>query len=451
MTDTHYDAIVIGSGTSAYYCITGLNEAGRKVAVIDERPYGGTCALRGCQPKKYLVANAEAVAMAGHLVGKGIHEKPRTQWQALQALKNAFLDGKSEREVKDYQEEGIATYAGRATLVGRNEVEIDDGQRLTAEHIVLATGATPRVTAIPGSEHVRDSEYFLNLTDLPERIVFIGGGYISFEFAHVAAQAGSRVTILHRSARPLKAFDEDMVKVVLEASEAGGISVVTEESPVRIEEDGTGYRLTGSTGTEYGADLIIEATGRTPNLSVLEGGHGEVDHSPRGIAVNEHLQSVSNPQVYAIGDCAATEYQLAPVADEEGKVAAHNIIHENGGEKKTVDYSVVPSAVFTIPSLAAVGLTEAQAAAQNLNYRVNHGSTVNWPSSKRIGEAHSGYKVLINNDDDTILGAHLVRHSSSEVINIFGLAIKHGIKASHLAEFLWAYPTYTSDLKHMVE
>ena len=132
MTDIHYDAIVIGSGTSAYFCITGLNEAGRKVAVIDERPYGGTCALRGCQPKKYLVANAEAVAMAHHLVGKGIEEGPRTDWQALQALKNEFLEGKPEGEVKDYNEAGIATYSGRATLVGPNEVAVGD-DRLTAE------------------------------------------------------------------------------------------------------------------------------------------------------------------------------------------------------------------------------------------------------------------------------------------------------------------------------
>ena len=446
MANHTFDSIVIGSGTSAYFCITAINQASRKVAVIDEREYGGTCALRGCQPKKYLVANAEAVAMANHLVGKGIAQAPRTHWQALQALKNEFLDGIPEGEVEEFNNAGIATYSGRATLVDRGEVEVD-GQLLAAEHIVLATGATPRKTGIPGSEYTHDSEYFLNLGELPERIVFIGGGYVSFEFAHVTAQAGGRATILHRSACPLKAFDEEMVNVVLEASRASGISVVTNEEPARIQQNGTGYIVSGKTETEYQADLIIEATGRVPNLTALEGNHGEVDSSPNGVVVNEYLQSVTNPHVYAIGDCAATQYQLAPVADQEGKVAAHNILH---GNSRAMDYSVVPSTVFTIPSLATVGLTEQQAAEQDLDFRVNQGSTIDWPSSKRIGEAHSGYKVLINKQDDTIIGAHLVRHNSSEVINIFGLAMKHGIKASQLADFMWAYPTYTSDPKYMV-
>ncbi|HIG31452.1 MAG TPA: NAD(P)/FAD-dependent oxidoreductase [Verrucomicrobiales bacterium] len=447
MANKIFNTIVIGSGTSAYFCITLLNEAGKKVAVIDERPYGGTCALRGCQPKKYLVANAEAMAMAHHLLGKGIDLAPRTNWEALQALKNEFLDGRSEGEVEDFKQAGVATFSGRATLVRNNELEVN-GERLTAEHIVLATGASPRRTEIPGVEHTHDSEYFLNMPDLPKRIVFIGGGFVSFEFAHVAAQAGREVTILHRSGTPLKAFDQDMVKAILEASAASGISVIPNETPTRIVPHGSGYRIAGKTGATYETDLIIEASGRLPNLSVLEGNHGNVESSSRGVAVNHYQQSVSNPRIYPIGDCAASGYQLATVADEEGKTAAHNILN---GNSKSVDYSVVPSTVFTIPNLATIGLTEKQATEQKLNYRVNQGTTINWPSSKRIGEKHSGYKVLINTDDEKIIGAHLARHNASEVINIFGLAVKHGIKASELAEFMWAYPTYTSDLKYMVK
>ena len=202
-----------------------------------------------------------------------------------------------------------------------------------------------------------------------------------------------------------------------------------------------------SRARHYETDLIIEATGRIPNLSILDGSHGNVEHTPRGVTVNAHLQSVSNPRVYAIGDCAASGAMLAPVADEEGKVAAHNIL---GTTPRPVDYSVVPSAVFTIPTLATVGLTESEASQQGLDFRVKTGSSSGWPSSKRIGEKHAGYKILISNTDDTIIGAHLARHNASEVINIFALAIKYGIKATDLAEFLWAYPTYTSDLKSMV-
>ncbi len=448
MDQQNFDTIVVGSGSSAYHAINALNKAGQGVAMVDERPYGGTCALRGCQPKKYLVSNAEAVAMASHLVGRGIETAPKTDWQSLQALKNAFLDGRSEVEVKNWQQAGVTTFHGRAVMTAEDEITVGH-DRLKARHIVLATDATPRRPDISGAEHVNDSECFLNLSHLPNRIVFIGGGYISFEFAHIAIHAGAeRVTILHRSSQPLKAFDQDIVKTVLKASEAKGIRVVLNESPLSVESAENELILRGSKNAIYKADLIIAATGRIPNLSVLEGDHGKVEFSRRGVIVNEFLQNVTNPRVYAVGDCAATKYMLAPVADEEGKTAAYNILK---GNIKTIDYSVVPSVVFTIPPIGAVGLTEEQAKLKKLNFRVNQGMTTNWPSSKRIGEEHGAYKILIDKQTDEILGAHIARHNSSESINVLALAIKHRIKASALAEFMWSYPTVTSDLKYMVK
>ncbi|NNL41575.1 MAG: NAD(P)/FAD-dependent oxidoreductase [Desulfobacterales bacterium] len=443
-----FDTVVVGSGTSAYYAVDTLNKAGQKVAIVDERPYGGTCALRGCQPKKYLVSNAEAVAMASHLVGRGIVAAPKTDWHSLQTLKNAFLDGRSEVEVKNWQKAGVATFHGRAVMTGEDEITVGHDQ-LKAQHIVLAAGATPRRTNIPGAEHVCDSEHFLNLPNLPDRIVFVGGGYISFEFAHIAIRAGAeKVTILHRSSRPLKAFDQDIVKNVLKAGKADGIRVVLNESPKSVESTGKELIIKGSQNAVYKADLIIEATGRIPNLSVLQGDHGKVEHSSRGVIVNEFLQNVSNPRVYAVGDCAATKYMLAPVADEEGKTAAHNILQ---GNIKTIDYSAIPRVVFTIPSIGSVGLTEEKAKQRKLDFRVNQGMTTRWPSSKRIGEEHGSYKIIIDNKTDQILGAHIARHNSSEAINVLALAMKHKIKASELAEFMWAYPTVTSDLKYMLK
>jgi glutathione reductase (NADPH) len=448
MDQQKFDTVVVGSGSSAYYAIDTLNKAGQRVAIVDERPYGGTCALRGCQPKKYLVSNAEAVAMASHLVGRGIKAAPKTDWQSLQALKNAFLNGRSEADVKNWQQMGVTTFHGRAVMTGEDEISVGN-DRLKAKHIVLATGATPRCLDIPGTKYVNDSEHFLDLPDLPNRIVFIGGGYISFEFAHIAIRAGAKmVTILHRSSRPLKAFDQDIIKTVLKASEADGIRVVLNESPVSVESAGNELILRGSKNAVYKADLIIAALGRVPNLSVLEGDHGNVEHSQRGAIVNEFLQNISNPKVYAVGDCAATKYMLAPVADEEGKTAACNILN---GNIKTVDYSVIPSVVFTIPSIGSVGLTEEQAQQKKLNFRVNQGMTTDWPSSKRIGEEHGTYKIIIDKQTDEILGAHIARHNSSEAINVLALAMKFKIKASELAEFMWSYPTVTSDLKYMVK
>lgn len=447
MSDSHFDVIIIGSGTSAYYCASGLLSAGKKVAIVDERPFGGTCALRGCQPKKYLVANAEAVAGARHLKGKGIDGEVTTNWAALQDLKNEFLNGKPEAEEKEWLEKGVATFRSRAVLQGERKVTLTDGTELTAEVIVLATGSTSRRTDIPGKELIQTSDEFLELAELPKRVLFIGGGYISFEFAHVAAHAGAEVKILHRSARPLKGFDSDMVDIVLEAGQESGVELILNESPVSVEKVNGGLKVTTSSGGSFLTDVIIEATGRVPNLGCLEGAHGKVDHSGRGVTVNEFLQSTSNPHVYAIGDCSASGPMLATVADEAGKVAAQNILE---GNTSAFDFGVLPSAAFTIPSLATVGLTTEQATEQGFDFRVNHGSTVGWPSSKRTGDRFGGYKVIIDNSNDRILGAHLARHNAGEVINIFALAVKYGIPAKDLGSFMWAYPTSTSDLKYMV-
>ncbi|WP_411845661.1 NAD(P)/FAD-dependent oxidoreductase [Roseibacillus persicicus] len=446
-SNTHFDVIIIGSGTSAYYAATGLLAAKKKIAIIDERPFGGTCALRGCQPKKYLVANAEAVANAEHLVGKGIESAPRTDWKALQALKDEFLDGRSEEDLKDWQEQGVATFRHRATLSGPNEVTLDDGRQLTAEHIILATGSSPRPTNILGAEHIHISDDFLTLPELPRHITFIGGGYISFEFAHVAIRAGAQVTLLHRSDRPLNGFDSNMVDVVLAASREAGIDIVLEESAVSVEKTKSSYQVTTSTGRIIETDFIVSATGRVPNLSVLESDVGNVAHGRDGVEVNDHLQSTTNPAVYAIGDCADHGLMLATVADDHGKIVSRNILE---GNTTAVVHSVVPSAVFTIPSLATVGLTEEQARSRGLDFRVKHGRPTGWPSSKRIGETHAAFKVLIDNKTDFILGAHLVRHNAAEVINLFALAMAYEIPAKDIANFLWAYPTSSSDIKSMV-
>ena len=447
MEKKQFDVVVVGTGTSAYYCAHSLASAGKHVAIVDEREYGGTCALRGCQPKKYLVANAEAVAGAQHLVGKGIKLAPEPDWYALQSLKSAFTNTIPENSVKGFQEDGIETFHGPAFFFDETSIQVEN-ILLLGGFIVLATGSKPRASQIPGAQFLHDSEYFLNLPEMPARIVFIGGGYISFEFAHVAVRAGASVTILHRSKLPLKAFDRDMVDIVCKASEETGIKIITNEAAVEVRKRNSGLNVIGKSGAAYAADLVIEASGRVPNLSVLHGDNANVDVSSKGIVVNEYLQSVSNPAVYAIGDAADTPYQLAPVADKEGQTVAENILN---GNTKQMDYRVVPSTVFTIPTLATVGLTEEAAESSGKKFRINTGDTVNWPSSKRIGETNAGYKIIIEDDSKRILGAHIARHNASEVINIFALAMQFGLTTDDLNSVMWAYPTYTSDLKYMVK
>lgn len=446
MKHERFDTVIVGSGTSAYYATRGLQKGGQKVAVVDRQEFGGTCALRGCQPKKYLVANAEAVATAAHLSGIGIVAAPKTDWPALQSLKNEFLEGIPEDSFSGYKNAGITPVRGEARLVDEHTVQVGD-EELTADTIILATGSSPRPLDIPGSELAGTSDTFLELPELPERIVFIGGGFISFEFATIAAYAGSKVTMLHRGQRPLKAFDPDAVASLLEATEASGIQFRANETITSLKRQGSILQLTTTAGNTFDADCVINASGRVPNLGVLANSSLGVATTPRGISVNSFMQSTSHPSIYAIGDVADTGYQLATVADQAGIVVAENILK---GNCAPLDLKTVASAVFTIPNLARVGISEEEAKARGLNFRVSKGTTKTWPSSIRIGEKHSYYKVLIENGSDRILGAHLLRQQASEVINLFALAISKHITVPELKATLWAYPTLGSDIKNMI-
>lgn len=446
---THYDTLVIGTGTAGYTAAYRLAAAGQRVAVADRQAYGGTCALRGCQPKKYLVAAAEALERAEALVDRGIAAAPRLVWADLQRAKRQFTDPVPDETRAGFEAAGIATLDGNAAFVAEDTLQVAEN-RFTADHFLIATGAVPRALTIPGAELLLTSDRFLELPRLPERILFVGGGYISFEFAHVAARAGAAVTILHRNDRPLAPFDIDMVAALLTATAAAGIRVVLNAADIHIQAEGGGRRVAwiGDAGSESCVvDAAFHGAGRLAAVDGLNPQTGGIAVSTGGVIVKNTLQSVSNPRVYAVGDAADTPYELAPVADREAEVAARNILHADG---VTLAGAVVPSVVFTLPPLAAVGLTEAAACAQGAAMDVRQGSAAHWPSSRRIGQQHASYKVLLDPDSGSILGAHLLGHAAGEMINIFALAMQQQITAAQLKAMLWAYPTHVSDIKYML-
>jgi len=201
-----FDVVVIGTGVAGSSAVYKFAQAGLKVAIVDERPFGGTCALRGCDPKKILIGGAELVDWAKRMKEKGIEGEIRINWKKLMTFKREWSEGFPERMERSLKKAGIETIHGRAHFIDKDKIEVD-GEVISAHKFLVATGAKPRRLNIPGEEHVITSDEFLELDDLPDKIVFIGGGYISFEFAHLAARAGSEVTILHRSGRPLKNFE----------------------------------------------------------------------------------------------------------------------------------------------------------------------------------------------------------------------------------------------------
>jgi glutathione reductase (NADPH) len=444
-----FDVLVIGTGTAGYTLALACSKAGRRVAIVDNQAYGGTCAMRGCQPKKYLVDAAEVALISQQMSEIGIHPAAKIDWPALMRSKSAFTNAVPDRTERTLQKAGIELFYGTARFVSPEEVAIGDEATVRAQTVVLATGAKPARLDFPGAELVITSDDFLELEALPRRILFIGGGYISLEFAHVARAAGAAVTILHRGGRILKRFEAEVVARLTASAQALGIVIVTGINACSFERRDGAFFTYGAAGcTEsFKSDLIVNYTGRLADLEPLDLEAGGVTRSARGVTVNEFLQSVSNPGVYAIGDACDSPFQLATVADMQAEVAADNILR---GNLLQPDYHGVPSVVFTQPPLAGVGMTEEQAGQAGEKFRVNHGSMAEWPSSRRIGQKHAYYKVLIQEQTGLILGAHLFGHNAGEAINIFALAIKFGLSSTDLKKVLWAYPTHVSDLKYMI-
>lgn len=445
-----FDLVVIGTGSAASNVAYQCRKAGWEVAIIDSRPFGGTCALRGCDPKKVLVGVAEVVDSNKRLMNRGVTSEASIDWPALMRFKRTFTEPVPENREKGFASAGIAAFHGRAHFVDQTSIAVGN-DTISPKHFVIATGARPATLNIPGEEHVTISDEFLELDELPERIVFIGGGYISFEFAHVAVRAGARATIVHRSQRPLHGFDPDLVDQLAQATREQGVDLLLNAVVKSIEE--TSHNLSVSMSVEgmerrIEADMVVHGAGRVPEIDDLNLEKAAVRSNAKGVEVNEYLQSVSNPLVYAAGDAAASKgLPLTPVAGLEGRIVAANLLK---GNHTTANYLGVPSVVFTIPPLAALGLQEEAARQQGLKFKVNRGDTSGWYSSRRVNVKYSGFKVLVEEGSGKILGAHLLGLHAEEVINLFALAIRSGLQASDLKEMLYAYPTSSSDVAYMV-
>jgi glutathione reductase (NADPH) len=447
----YYDVIVVGTGEAGSEVATRCANAGLRVAVIDDEPYGGTCALRGCDPKRVLAGASELLDWHRRMLGHGVTGETNLDWSALMTFKRSFTEPVPQRREAEFKKLGIATYHGVGRFSSADQF-VADGKELTAKFFVIASGARPAPLGIPGEEHVKTSTDFLDLAALPRRIGLIGAGYIAFEFAHIAARAGAKVVMLGRS-RPLKHFDSDLVARLIEHTRSLNVDVRLASPVEGVGQTGAEFRVNfrGSTGPEFiSVDAVIHAAGRTPKTSELDLARANVETDARGaVKVNDYLQSITNPNIYAAGDAVASpgSLPLTPVAAHQGIVVASNILH---GNKKSPDYRGIPTVVFTTPSLAAVGLTEEAATLKGLKLRVKSEDTREWFSSRRVCAPISMYKTLIEENSDQVLGAHFLGPNAEEVVNLFALAIRHGVKARELAHTIYAYPTNGSDSAYMV-
>ncbi|MGB9653283.1 MAG: NAD(P)/FAD-dependent oxidoreductase [Candidatus Cybelea sp.] len=445
-----FDLIVVGTGSAGTSAAEACAKAGQRVAIVDSLPYGGTCELRGCDPKKVLVGAAELIDWSQRMSGAGAAGEIRIDWAELMRFKRTFTDPVPQARESELRDAKVATYHGAARFVDERTIEISD-QRFAARNFVLAAGARPVTLPISGAERLITSTDFLDLETLPKRVAFIGGGYIAFEFAHLAARAGAQPVIFQRGPRVLPGFEASLVDALVEVSRSIGIDVRVNSAVSGVEaREGSLYVVGSAAESKFAVpcDLAVHAAGRVADLDALGLDAGGVDRTNKGVAVNQFLQSRSNPGVYAAGDCAdGGGLPLTPTAAAEGGLAARNILE---GNRYAIDFSGLASIVYTIPSLGMTGLTQEAAQQRGLRFSVHQGDSTDWYSSRRIRARRSCYQILVEEKTERILGAHVLGPHTEELINVFSLAIRAGVPAGTLEENLFAYPTGSSDIVEML-
>jgi glutathione reductase (NADPH) len=449
--DKDYDIVIIGTGVAGRTFAGKVASSGLKTAIVDSREYGGTCPLRGCDPKEVLTDMAHNTDRINRLRGKGVGtEGPlMIDWPSLIEFKRTFTEGYPIRIEKHLADMGIDTYHGRAHFENENTIVIGE-KKLRGKYIFLAVGAKPRKLNISGEEYMTTSEELMETKKLPEKIIFVGGGYISLEFAHVIRRTGAEVTILHRSERLLRQFDADMVDMLIKASEAAGIRILTDKPAVSVEKADNGFVVkTGSKpGTDsetqsFHAGMVVHGVGRVPDIEDLHLDKAGVKTEKGAIAVDKHMRT-SNPRIYAGGDCTSEGMQLTPVATLQGEVAAANVLKEDSAE---ADYTGIPSAIFTIPVLASVGIS---AAKDSEKCKVIFRDRSNWQTSRRAGIEFAASKVIIDEGNNRIMGAHILGPNAGEAVNIFAALMRLGLKASDIKRLVFSYPTTCSDIPYML-
>ncbi len=442
-----YDLFVIGAGSGGVRASRVAAQLGARVAVAEERYLGGTCVNVGCIPKKLLVYASEFGDAFADAAGFGWTVGPRRfDWATLIANKDAEiarLNGVYERLLTNA---GVTIVNGRATLIDAHTVAIG-AERVMAKYILIAVGGWPAAPRIPGAELAIDSNDAFHLHALPSRAVIVGGGYIGVEFAGVFAGLGARVTLVHRGPLFLRGFDDDLRAALAEEMRKRGVELRFATQLERIEKHRDGVRAALSDGAAIDADFVMLATGRIANTRGLGLETTGVTLDGAGAIVVDRYSRTSVENIFAVGD-VTNRRNLTPVAIAEGRAAAETMF---GRRALAVDYDNVPSAVFSHPPLATVGLTEAEA-------RARFGAIDIYKSSFRpLKHTLSGrdertfMKLVVEPKSDRVLGCHMIGADAGEIIQGLAVAIQCGATKERFDATIGIHPTAAEEFVTMRE
>jgi glutathione reductase (NADPH) len=331
---------------------------------------------------------------------------------------------------------GIPVLSGKGGFAGPHEVAVN-GRNYSADKIVIATGSKPARPPIPGAELGITSDDLIHLKKQPDRLVVVGGGFIGLEFGFALAWAGSKVTVLQSGPQIAPALDDEIRGILLETAKEAGITIATNVKVKRITSDKTVEAEVDRRAEKFPADEILLATGRPSNVEPLNPQVAGIELDRGAVKINEYLQSVSAPHIYAVGD-AAGKHQHSPVAWYEGPIAAHNAL--KGNERK-IDFSVFPSAIFTIPAIGQVGLTEREALSRGLKTNVSKLAYDSNPAAGARNETEGLVKVVYEEGTEKILGVHVIGAHAEDIVQIAAVGIRSGLKKSEIGAMHYVFPT----------
>lgn len=442
---THdYDLFIIGAGSGGVRASRIASSHGAKVAVAEEFRVGGTCVIRGCVPKKLLVY--------GSHFAEDLHDArrfgwdvgtPRFDWPTLRDNVAAEVDRLEGLYGQTLGNAKVEVFRHRATVSGRNEVTLADGTRISAANILIATGAWPAIPSIPGAELGITSNEVFHLPALPKRAIIAGAGFIANEFAGIFNELGVEVTLVTRGDRMLRGYDAEIVDKLVETSRTKGIDIRL-NFPLRSvarQTDGS-LRIDGGDAGSIEADLLLWAIGRTPNTKGLGLEEVGVDLDKDGAVVVGDDNQSSVPGIYAVGD-VTNRVQLTPVAIREGHAFADTVF---GGKPRIIDYANIPSAVFSHPQIAGVGLTEDAAREQIGDIRVYRSDFRAMKNVLADRNERALYKMVVDAATDRVVGVHIIGPDAAEILQSAAIAVKAGLTKAQFDDTVALHPTMAEEL-----
>ncbi len=444
MQEFEYDLFVIGAGSGGVRAARIAASYGSRVAIAEEYRVGGTCVIRGCVPKKILVYASRFSDEFENAAGFGwSFSEPSFDWPSLIAAKDKEIARLEAAYGSTLAKFNVEVFAERATVSGPNEIVLASGRKITAKYILIATGGRPNLDPnLPGIEHVITSNEAFDLKTMPRRVVVAGGGYIAVEFASIFNGLGADVTLVYRGEKVLRGFDEDLRDGLTAAMTKRGIRIVTGQVFSKIEKSGGALagHLTG--GEILEADAIMFAIGRSPNSTGLGLEAAGVKLDGEGAVVVDAGSRTTVASIYAVGD-VTNRVNLTPVAIREGHAFADSVF---GGKPKSVDYKMIPTAVFATPEIGTVGFSEHEARTQFGAVDIYKGSFRPMKSIIAGRDERMMMKVIVEAASDRVVGVHLLGPDSAEIAQMAAIALRMGATKSDFDQTMALHPSAAEEL-----